>query len=253
MRQLASQGQFGGIGVGFGGPVDVQTGRICCSHQVPGWSEFPLREWLHSVYPIPVFVDNDANVGALGEATYGAGQGMDPVFYSTLGSGVGGGCVAQGKIYHGCIPGEVEFGHLRLDRTGITVESQCSGWAVDAKIRKSNQSHPQGVLAQLCEGSKGGEARHLTEAIRRGDLEAKRILTDTAEDLAFALSHVTHLLHPQVLVLGGGLGLMGEPLREAVVTAIGKYIMHAFQPGPVVKVAALGEDAIPMGALTLAR
>src|SRR5882672_1590045 len=114
------------IGVGFGGPVDWKTGKICRSHQIEGWSEFDLGHWLHQQTRTPVFVDNDANVAALGEATRGAGVGMNPVFYVTLGSGVGGGLVVEGKIYHGATPGESEIGHVRLDRGGATVESCCS-------------------------------------------------------------------------------------------------------------------------------
>src|SRR5437867_2964353 len=84
---------------------------------------------------IQVTVDNDANIGALGEAVRGAGVGKNPVFYVTLGSGVGGGLVVDGSIYHGATPGEAEIGHVRLDRTGLRVEERCSGWAVDEKIR----------------------------------------------------------------------------------------------------------------------
>src|SRR5437899_5259225 len=130
------------IGVGFGGPVDWQTGKICRSHQIEGWSEFDLGGWLRQRTEAPVFVDNDANVAALGEARHGAGAGFNPVFYVTLGSGVGGGLVADGKIYHGSPPGEAEIGHVRLNREGATVESRCSGWAVDARIRELKSKKP---------------------------------------------------------------------------------------------------------------
>src|SRR2546427_3458840 len=134
------------IGVGFGGPVDWKTGKICRSHQIEGWSEFDLSGWLDRLIGVRVAVDNDANVGALGEAAYGAGIGFNPVFYVTLGSGVGGGLVVDGKIYHGATPGESELGHVRLDRSGTTVESCCSGCAVDAKIRALKTSDPDSVL-----------------------------------------------------------------------------------------------------------
>src|SRR5204863_1480470 len=98
------------IGVGVGGPVDWKTGQICRSHQIEGWSEFDLGGWLQHLIGVPVQVDNDANVGALGEATHGAGVGCNPVFYVTLGSGVGGGLVVDGNIYHGAAHGESEIG-----------------------------------------------------------------------------------------------------------------------------------------------
>lgn len=242
-----------GIGVGFGGPVDSITGRICCSHQIEGWSEFPLGDWLREHTGLSVIVDNDANTAALGEAQAGAGRGHNPVFYVTLGSGVGGGLVLDGRIYHGAKPGEAEIGHLRLNRSGTLLEQCCSGWAVDRKIRDACAREPRGTLATLTANMPGGQARALASALEAGDRLAARILTEVSDDLAFGLSHVVQLMHPEVIVLGGGLSLVGEPLRAAVASALQRYVMEAFAPGPNVVLAALNEDAVPVGALILAR
>ena len=102
--------------------MDWRTGKICCSHQIEGWSDFDLGGWLKKLTGALVFVDNDANVAALGEASHGAGRNANPVFYVTLGSGVGGGLVVDGRIYHGATPGEAEIGHVRLDRAGTILE-----------------------------------------------------------------------------------------------------------------------------------
>ncbi len=243
------------VGVGFGGPVDFRTGRICCSHQIAGWHDFELGQWLRELTRLPVSVENDANVAALGEALQGAGRGFDPVFWINMGSGVGGGLVTGGRLYHGAIPGEAEFGHLRLDRTGTTVEERCSGWAVDRRIVAlvKDWSAPS-VLADLV-GSQGkpcGEARHLAPALAVADELARRIVAEVADDLAFALSHAVQLFHPQAVVMGGGLSLVGEPLRSAVATALPRYVMDSFQPGPQVLLPGLGEDSVPVGALALA-
>ena len=249
--------QFGSmisaIGVGFGGPVDWKTGRICRSHQIEGWSEFDLGAWLRQLTGKPVRVDNDANVAALGEALHGAGVGTNPVFYVTLGSGVGGGLVVDGRIYHGATPGEAEIGHVRLDKRGTIVESRCSGWAVDGKIRELTTREPDGILSRLTKGIKGGEAKFLGEAVDRQDPGAKQILGETAEDLAFGLSHVVHLLHPEIIIIGGGLAGVGERLRAAVEKCLAGFVMDAFAPGPRLALAALGEDAVPVGALELAK
>jgi glucokinase len=239
------------IGVGFGGPVDWRTGKISRSHQIEGWSEFDLGGWLHSLTGVPVFVDNDANLGALGEATRGAGVGANPVFYVTLGSGVGGGLVVGGRVYHGAAPGESEIGHIRLEPEGTIVESRCSGWAVDAKIRALKETDPSSALVKMLGATPGGEARHLAAAL--SDSAAQRILRETAEDLAFALSHVVHLFHPQIIVIGGGLSKIGEPLRAAVENVLRGSVMEVFAPAVRVVLAALGEDAVPVGALELAR
>jgi glucokinase len=253
LAQLIPATKPSAIGVGFGGPVDWQTGEICRSHQIEGWTDFKLRDWLRALSDLPVRVDNDANTATLGEALHGAGAGFDPVFYVTLGSGVGGGLVVDGQIYHGAKPGEAEIGHVRLDRGGAIVESRCSGWAVDAKIRQLKTTAPDSLLVKLTGNATGGEAKYLAPALERGDLAARRVLTDTADDLAFGLSHVVHLFHPEVIILGGGLSLVGEPLRAAVERALRGFTMDAFAPGPHVCLALLGEDAVPVGALELAR
>jgi glucokinase len=240
------------IGVGFGGPVDCETGHICCSHQIEGWSEFPIGDWLKKLSGLPVKVDNDANTAAFGEALCGAGKGLNPVFYITMGSGVGGGLVVDGRIYHGAKPGEAEIGHIRLDKTGIILEDRCSGWAVDRRIREACAGSPKSKLAELTRGMRRGEATQLVAALAAGDLVAKQILAETAGDLAFGLSHVVHLFHPEVIVLGGGVSLIGEPLRAAVSQSLKGFIMEAFHPGPQVELAGLSEDAVPVGALKLA-
>jgi glucokinase len=240
------------VGVGFGGPVDWQTGRIATSHQVKGWSGFGLGDWLTERLGCPAFVENDANVAALAEAVAGAGTSYANVFYVTLGSGVGGGLVVDGRLYHGALPGETEVGHLRLDRAGTTLESRCSGWAVDGRIREAVGQHPGSTLAQLVGEASPGEARFLAPALERGDALAHSILRETAADLAFGLSHVVHLLHPEAIILGGGLSLLGEPLRAAVQAQLPPLLMESFRPGPHLTTARLGEDAVPVGALVLA-
>jgi glucokinase len=239
--------------VGFGGPIDFRTGRIARSHQIGGWEGFELKSWLREQTGLPVATENDANTAALAEAVIGAGAGADPVFYFNLGSGVGGGIIIGATIFHGRPPGEAEFGHLRLDRSGATVESRCSGWAVDRRIRAAAEAKPGGILARSLDPAKsGGEARHLASALAQGDPLARRIVGEWADDIGFALSHVVHLIHPAVIVMGGGLSLVGEPLRLAIAEALPRHVMEAFHPVPSVRLAKLGEDAVPAGALILA-
>ncbi len=253
LKQIVPATLPAAIGVGFGGPMDWRTGKICRSHQIEGWSEFDLGGWLRELTGAPVFVDNDANVAALGEALHGAGVGANPVFYVTLGSGVGGGLVVDGRIYHGASPGESEIGHVRLDRQGTIVESRGSGWAVDAKIRALRKTDPSSVLCKSNGEKLGGEAAHLAAALEQNDPAARRILQETAEDLAFGLSHVVHLFHPEIIVIGGGLAGVGEPLRDAVASALRAFVMEVFLPGPHIRLASLAEDAVPVGALQMAR
>ena len=249
---LAEQWRPAAVGAGFGGPVDWRTGRIAHSHQVAGWDGFPLADWLAERAGAPAFVENDANTAALGEARHGAGRGHDSVLYVTIGSGVGGGLVCGGGIYHGAPPGEVEIGHLRLDAAGRTTEALCSGWSLDARIRAAAAGTDAGELARLVRSDPGHEARHLGPALAAGDGRAAAILDEAAGWLALALSHATHLLHPEIVVLGGGVALVGEPLRAAVARHLARLVMDAFAPGPRVALAALGEDVVPVGGLALA-
>jgi len=239
------------IGVGFGGPVNRFSGQIETSFHVEGWSGFGIKDWLASILKVPVFIDNDANVAALGEATHGAGKDFHTVLYITLGSGVGGGFIINGKIYHGAIPGELEIGHIQMDRNGTTLESLCSGWAVDEKIRAAIATNAGGMLAKLVGGKKSSEAIFLTEALKANDPIAQQIFEETTDDLAFGLSHAIHLLHPEVLVLGGGLSFLGAPLQKAVAEKLPRYLMKAFAPGPQIKLTQLWEKAVPVGCLVL--
>lgn len=241
------------IGVGFGGPVDWQAGTIKVSHQVTGWNDVNLVQWITALTNKPVIIDNDANTAALAEAAHGNGKGYERVFYLTIGSGIGGGLIIDGKIYHGRVPGEVEVGHLRLTKAGDTLEDRCSGWAVNKTVRTVIEQHPGCLLSQLSKDRHGPEAILLKPALEKEDAIAKKIMKDVADDLSFALSHVIHLFHPDVIIIGGGLSLLGNHLLEPVQYGLEAYVMKAFLPPPVVKLALLGEDVVPLGAIELAK
>jgi glucokinase len=240
------------IGLGFGGPIDFKKGKVCTSHQINGWNNFPVGPWLKKISGLPAKVDNDANVAALAEALKGAGKNNERVFFITLGSGMGGGMVLNGQIYHGEKPGESEIGLMPFDRKGNNMESQCCGWSVDRKIREYTKSNPKGILAKLTKGMTGGEAKYLITAIEKGEKAATEILDKTADNIAFAISYVVLLFHPKIIIIGGGLSLIGEPLVRHINESLPKYVPAAFHPVPKVKVAGLGEDVVCIGALLLA-
>lgn len=252
-KSLRSPDKIVAIGVGFGGPVDWKQGTIRVSHQVEGWGDFNFSAWLQQLTGKHVAIENDANTAALAEALYGSGKGYDKVFYMTIGSGIGGGLIVGGDIYHGRIPGEVEIGHLRLNKTGDILESKCSGWAVNKKLRTYMDQQPGSLLAQLHAGQSAPEATVLQPALESGDAAAKKIVEEIADDLAFALSHVVHLFHPDIIIIGGGLSLLKESLRQPVSQQLSHYVMQAFLPPPPVQIASLEENVVPMGAIELAK
>ena len=251
-RGLSDLGTLDAIGVGFGGPVNRNTGEVWTSYHVEGWTGFNIREWLHEATGAVVALENDANVAALGESIAGAGKDHKVVFYATLGSGVGGGVCIDKEIYHGQLPGEVEFGHVRLDKSGRTVQDLCSGWAVNERVIEVVAINNKGKLAELAKLYPGAEAKALLPAMEFGDAHAKEIFDGTMSDLAFGLSHITHLFHPDTIIIGGGLSMIGEVLRKRVEDNLKQFIMDAFQPGPNIQLSQLGTDVVPVGALFLA-
>jgi glucokinase len=241
------------ISVGFGGPVDYKTGEVFTSYQVSSWQDFNIKLWLEEKYGVKVFIENDANTAAFAEAHIGNGKGFQRVFYITLGSGVGGGFVNGGKLYHGMPPGESEFGHIRLDKSGRTVESACSGWAVDNALKKYISENTESIIAKLAKDSGKSEATFLNKAIVLGDSGAKKILDEVIDNLAFGISHVVHILHPEVIILGGGLSLTGKYLVEKTKENLIPYLMSSMKYNPPeVRLAKLGTEVVPLGAILLA-
>jgi glucokinase len=227
------------VGVGFGGPTDDATHAVITSHQVAGWDDFPLAAWLTEHLGLPAFVGNDADVAGLGEALHGAGRDKSPVFYVTVGSGIGGGLIIDGQIYRGAGRGAAEVGHVIID--GVhTTEEVASGFGIEnflgGRELPFKTAHELGVAV---------EARHP---------DALDVLRRAIDGLAVALTHVVTLLCPRVVVIGGGVSLIGEthffaPLREAVA----KRAFGPFAGLTEIVPAELGEGVVLHGALALAK
>lgn len=253
IQKFLQSNEVKSIGVGFGGPVDWKTGEIQLSHQIEGWGNFNLKSWLQELTSLPVTIDNDANTAALAEAKHGCGKGHNTLFYMTIGSGIGGGVIINEQIYHGRTPGEVEIGHIRLDKSGVTLENKCSGWAVNNKVKDYIERNPESVLAKLSEERALPGAYLLIPALQVKDADAKMIIDEIADDLAFALSHVIHLFNPEIIIIGGGLSSLKEHLVIPLTEKLPQYLLKALLPVPPVKIASLVEDVVPIGALELAK
>ena len=147
-------------GIGFGGPVEPGSGRVIKSHQISGWDGFPLGVWCRRTLGVEAVVGNDCNVAALAEARWGAGANRSPVFFVTVGTGVGGGLVIDGHIFGGDRPAVAEIGHLRpgllADRPEATVESISSGWGIAAAAQarlSGDVSRPLSTLLRTDEAA----------------------------------------------------------------------------------------------------
>src|SRR5262245_33807824 len=244
---LASSGvsrqDIRGVGIGFGGPVDDATRAVIKSHQIEGWDGFPLADWVSEVIGLPAAVGNDADVAGLAEALHGAGKGLSPIFYITIGSGIGGGFVIDGKIYRGIGRGAAEIGHVLLE-TGsgelVPLEEIASGWAIGHRATSIfNREMSAALVATMA---------------RQGDPEAAEILVAAWSALAHVVCHVIALLCPRRIVIGGGVSLMGEDLFFAPLRRhVAERVFAPFASLTDIVPAALGRESCVHGAVALAR
>ena len=240
------------IGIGFGGPVDKTNGSILNSYHIAGWKDFGIVQWVKQILNVPVYLENDANLAALAEAQVGAGQNAGLVYYITMGSGIGGGFIIHKSIYNGSGMAESEIGHLRLNKNGSIFQSECSGWGINEKIRIAIQKFPDSTLAQLVNGDTDSEAKYLKQAFLNKCPVAEQIFSELTDNVAFALSHVVHLLNPEIIIIGGGLSQMGEMFVTSIKEKIPNYLMDVMRPGPLICLSQLNEDVVVAGAIFLA-
>ncbi len=253
------------IGVSFGGPVDATTGTVRLSHHVAGWENIPLRELLEEEYGVPASVDNDANVAALGEYRYGAGQGYDSLFYVTVSTGVGGGWILNGKSWRGADGMAGEIGHMVVDPAGPVclcgkrgcVERLASGpyMAQDVREELGTRDTRKETRGEILRGLVGGNLELVTgkvvsEAAVLGDGLAQEILYRGAWALGVGIGNVANVLNPQRFVLGGSVTKAGERWWEVVRKVARETALPEvnFEVVP----AALGDDAPLWGAVVLA-
>lgn len=260
-RALLKRHHIISIGVGFGGPVDVSTGVVTKSHQIAGWDQFPLGDRLAKAFDnLPVRIDNDCNVAALGEAKLGAGQGSRRVFYVTVGTGIGGGFVVDGQLDGNQRPAISEIGHLR---PGIesrsaeqTVENAASGWGIERYARSllaDESKSGKERLLELC----AGDPQQLTGksigiAVAELDPLALEVLDNATQHLGWAIAQVVTLLAPEIVVIGGGVSLIGEPFFARVRERAAQYVFSPLRDSFEIVPASLGEEVVVHGALLLA-
>src|SRR5438445_5630774 len=263
-RAGMDRSQIKGVGIGFGGPVDDQTRTIIKSHQIEGWDNFPLANWITEITGWPVVLGNDADVAGLAEALFGAGKGLSPIFYITIGSGIGGGLIINGEIYRGCGRGAAEIGHTKIKDAPFgqfpseeVLEDRVSGWGIEKAAQAAVQSGqgPESLLLRLVDGNhRRITAEQVAEAAQQEDVFAELILRRSWVYLSQVICDVIALICPRRIVIGGGVSLMGEellfePLRRMVAERVFKPFAGCYDIVP----AALGEEVVVHGALALAR
>ena len=225
--------RFTGCGIGFGGPVNFEAQRVVLSTHVGGWKDFDLCGFVGELIDAPVVMDNDANVGALGEAEWGAGAGCSPLFYMTLSTGIGGGIYDRGQIWRGADSYGGEIGHLTIRPGGP--ECLCGA---------------RGCFERMCcglwlERDHGRPAKDL--------LQDPAFVERYVVDLALGLKAAIMLLNPARIVIGGGISKAGDrlfvPLRKELRRQITAWSAARVDIVP----ASLLDDSVLQGCVSLCR
>jgi len=256
-----AQAPLAAVGVSFGGPVDAARGLVLLSHHVPGWEKMPLREWLEERLGVPAAVDNDANVAALGEHRFGAGQGCDSLLYITVSTGIGGGWILNGRPWRGADGLAGEIGHVVVDPDGPPclcgkqgcVERLASGPYIAQRAREGLQAQPErGQVLRALAGDdlEAVTAQLVSQAAAQGDDLAWEALEVAAWGLGVGIGNTANLVNPERFVLGGGVTKAGQRWWEMVRRTAREMALPQIHFDVVP--AALGDDAPLWGAVALA-
>jgi glucokinase len=211
-ERYRSVGRFLGAGIGVPGIIDVEAGMMRKSANLPGWTDYPVRDQIESRLGARVFLDNDANVAALGEKWLGAARDADDMAMITLGTGIGGAIILNGKIFYGMSGMAGEFGHVTIEPNGVPcgcgnrgcAERYASATAVVRMAREAIASGDAPQLASAANADPDFSAKSVYELAMKGDAAAQRIFTRFGEALGILLADLVNVLDLDMFVIGGG-------------------------------------------------
>ncbi len=246
------------VGVGTPGAVDVRTGTVIgpCPN-IDGWQGMEIGAILRERLNLPVWVDNDVNTMALAELTFGAAHGANSVVCVTVGTGVGGAVIINGKLWRGATYSAGELGHMTINfdapvvHSGIrgSIEGYCSSKAILDRVREQIKDNmPPAFQAVLNGNIDNLNIKKLFTAVKKGDRIARNIIDDTATYLGIGLAGVVNLLNPEIVVIGGGIVDGGGGFLEMVTKEIRKQAFDSAVKELRIVKATLGNNAGFIGA-----
>ena len=244
-----------GVGIGVPGPVNSKGVVNKCINL--GWGVFNISEELSRLVGFPVKAGNDANVAALGEYWKGGGKGCDNMVFVTLGTGVGGGIVIEGKLLHGAHGSGAEIGHMVLNREETIpcncgkkgcVEQYCSATGI---VRLANEALAASDEATSLRTNEAITCKHIFDSAKAGDELALRVLDRFYRYMGEFLGNLCDVVDPDAVVLGGGVSKAGQVLLDGIRPYFDQYVFHAAR-GARFALASLGNDAGAYGAFKLA-
>ncbi|MFS0780929.1 ROK family glucokinase [Bacillus sp. 1P06AnD] len=251
-----NKGKIAGIGLGAPGPVDAENGVIYEAVNL-GWRNYPLREKLANDTGLPVWIDNDANVAAVGEMWKGAGLGAKDMVCVTLGTGVGGGIITNGMMVQGVSGAAGEIGHItavpengyacNCGKTGC-LETVASATGIVRTAMEQIKDHPDSQLAKMLDENGAISAKDVLDCAAQKDPYALKVLDRVAYYLGYTLANVANALNPEKIVIGGGVSKAGDLLLNAVDAYFKKYAFLRVRESTSLSIATLGNDAGVIGA-----
>jgi glucokinase len=224
-----------GIGVGAPGPLDRERGIVVTTPN-QGWTNFPLRDVIAERTRLPVRIDNDANCATLGEWWLGAARGARNVVGITIGTGIGGGLIIDGKLYHGSSDIAGEIGHMTIDSTGRwckcgnygCLEQYASGTAIARRAREALIAESDSLMHRMVEGDlERLTAALVYEASKLGDMLALEVVQETARFLGAGVANMINIFNPDVVVVAGGVTQAGDTLFEPLLREVRRRAFKA--------------------------
>ena len=240
------------VGIGVPGFVDFPAGAVHNLTNVPGWKNFPLRRELSRLASLPVAVENDANAMAVAEWKQGAGQGMSDLVALTLGTGVGGGIVANGRLLRGHRSGAAEIGQTSIHYRGKAGAYGNKGALEDYIGNREIEAEAARAYEKKNRSLPGYTPKDLAAAARGGDPLALSLWDGIAEKLSCALMNCCYLLNPEALILGGGIARAGSLLFRPLEKHLFPQLPEALAPHLRILPARFGNEAGLIGAAALA-
>ncbi len=249
------------IGVGSPGPLSVKKGIIYENSNLP-WKNVPIVKLLEEEVGIRVVLENDANAAALGEKCFGTGQGVDNLLYITISTGIGGGIIIDGKIYHGASDGAGEIGHMTVHPDGPLCgcgnhgcfETLASGTAIAEMGRNAVVRSRAQVLKGLCQGDLNKiDAALVAQAAYQGDQDAVRIFENAGSYLGIGIANLINLFNPEMIILGGGVMKAEDLFIECMYKTLEERALTASREELEICRAGLGDDTGVKGAIAVAR
>ncbi len=250
-------GRVCSIGAAAPGWINPEQGVMLFAPNIPGWEGLPIASILQENFHVPARLGNDANLAALGEWRYGAGQGHHNLLYMTISTGIGGGIICHDRLLEGASGLAAEIGHITIEPDGPIcgcgrrghLEALASGTGIARYVAEQLAAGTPSELAEI----KNPTARDISQAAGHGDLLARNALSRAGTYIGQALANFVTIFNPSIIILGGGVSRSGKFLLDPLQAALDENVLSPeYLKGLQITTAALGDDAGLLGALVLA-